>query len=120
MTGRIALIFAFAAGLATEAAAGSGQPAGPDELVVSYPDRSENAALPYMILTFRNDASEASAAGSVTLATDHGPVTVQIDVDTGPETLTVTDWPPGMWPVPPQIRVPDGSEGHVEFDVPMM
>lgn len=91
-----------------------------DEIRITYPDRSENGAEAFIVLGYSNAASKSSTGGRQTIDTRFGPITFEIKITMGPETLVLHDWPADMWPVPPEITVEDGEEGFIAFLPAMM
>lgn len=92
-----------------------------DEVRITYPDRADHLAEPFMVLVYSNAASRRSTGGVHTIETRFGPVSFSVSVNSsGPETFTVLDWPQEMWPVPAEVVVKDGEEAAIEFLPPMM
>lgn len=93
---------------------------GSDEVTLSYPDRDEYAAAPFMVVLYENSRLQTSQSGRQTIDTRFGPLTLHVRITGGPEIMTVVDWPSGMIPYPPEIAVDDGDSGRIEFLPPLM
>lgn len=93
---------------------------GSDEVTITYPERDEHSAAPYLVIRYHNNRLQTSQSGEQTVETRYGPITLHVRITGGPEIMTVVQAPEGMIAYPPEITVEDGDSDTISLLPPMM